>query len=298
MVQTERSMSSMVVACILLVAVGCEPEERALRQSAWSDRADAGQLTSGQVVVDEATGEEVLTVTHPGGGPAVLPLTVIDDPGISAGVYGVRGRVRYEDVSGAGYLEMWSYFPDGSSFFSRTLDTGGAMQQVSGNSPWRNFTLPGDIRGVPGDPKPNRLVVNLILPESGTVWITDLEVVEWDGFPDLDVTAGAWWGGRTGGMIGGGFGGGMGILLGLCGTLIGIGRMRGFVTAVLVVTAAFGVASLIMGLVALADGQPYAVTYPLLLIGALGLFFGIGGLPISRMSYRQRELRQMQALDA
>ena len=170
------------------------------------------------------------------------------------------------------------------------------MQMISGDSAWRDFIVPFDLGADPEQAKPNRLVINLMLPESGTVWVSDLELIEFESPP---LTAGGnWWSDRTAGMIGGGIGSLLGILLGLAGTLIGIGRGRAFVTTILAGTAVLGAVCLIAGFVALTAAQPYAVTYPLFLIGVLGLLFGVGGLPLSRSLYRQRELRQMQALDA
>ena len=62
--------------------------------------------------------------------------------------------------------------------------------------------------------------------------------------------------------------------------------------------AGLGVASLIAGIAALIDGQPYAVAYPLLLGGVLlPIVFG-GGYRLARRAYRESELRKMHALDA
>lgn len=298
--KADRLASSLVVCLLVTSGVGCAeeepvPEERSLRRISWAELSEAGQLPAGQTVVDAAAGEQVLMLSHAGGSPEVFLLAEVIDPDITKQHYAVRGRVRYEDVGGSGFLEMWSYFPDGSQYFSRTLDTGGGMQMLSGDSEWREFVVPFDLGPDPQQAKPNRLVVNLVLPESGTVWISDLELIELDGPPNL--YAGAWWTGRSGGMLGGGIGGLLGLLLALAGTLIGIGRGRGLANVILVGTTGLGALSLITGFVALADEQPYPVTYPLFLIGALALFFGIGGLLLARLSYRQRELRQMQALD-
>lgn len=263
----------------------------------WQKLSEAGSLQSGAVIADATSGSRVLKVSNDSGAFKVFPLAEIDNPEIGTRYYAIRGKVRYEGVGGNGFLEMWSYLPNGS-FFSRTLDTGGPLQVLSGDSSWRDFALPADLGPDLNQAKPNRLVMNLVLPESGTVWISDLELVELDGISNADLVPGAWWGGRTSGVIGGGTGGLIGILLGLAGLLIGIGRGRGVVTTILITTAGLGVVFLIGGLIALGSGQPFAVTYPLLLVGALALFFGVGGLPMSRVLYRQREFRQMQALDA
>jgi hypothetical protein len=54
----------------------------------------------------------------------------------------------------------------------------------------------------------------------------------------------------------------------------------------------------VFGLVALSNGQPYAVYYPLLLVGAVSAALGFS-LPRSlNKRYEEMELRRMQALDA
>lgn len=288
----------MILCLTLTVGNVFGQEERVIANLVWEEISDAEQLQSGELVTDKSTGEQTVMISRSDSSAVLFPLVEILEPEIASSNYAIRGQIRYEGVSGAGFLEMWNYFADGSHYVSRTLGTGGPMQLISGDSAWRDFILPFDLGADPEQAKPNRLVINLMLPESGTVWVSDLELVEFEPPPRTSQTAGAWWSDRTAGMIGGGIGSLLGILLGLAGTLIGIGRGRAFVTIVLAGTAVLGAVCLIGGFVALAVQQPYAVTYPLFLIGVLGLLFGVGGLPMSRVWYRQRELRQMQALDA
>ncbi|MEN6558905.1 MAG: hypothetical protein ABFC54_12065, partial [Thermoguttaceae bacterium] len=59
-----------------------------------------------------------------------------------------------------------------------------------------------------------------------------------------------------------------------------------------------GMVSLVVGLVAVVLGQPYAVYYPLLLGGTiLAAVFG-GNFPMLHRRYQQIELRKMAAMDA
>ena len=110
--------------------------------------------------------------------------------------------------------------------------------------------------------------------------------------------AAAWWSDRDAGMIGGIGGTVLGLLGGLIGSLGGCGKARWLVLPLTAVLAVLGVASLVIGVVALALGQPYAVCYPLLLAGVLlpvvmgPMFF------LMRWAYQQRELRKMAAMDA
>src|SRR6266853_1931256 len=82
--------------------------------------------------------------------------------------YVVSGEVRYQDVEGQGYLEMWTVFPDGQRFFSRTLDAQGPRAALRGESNWRRFELPFDMSGA--SQAPSRLEINLVLPGRGAVW--------------------------------------------------------------------------------------------------------------------------------
>ena len=55
-------------------------------------------------------------------GPASARILVVEAPAVEGDAYAIHGRVAYEGVEGEGYLEMWSVFPDGSRYFSRTLE--------------------------------------------------------------------------------------------------------------------------------------------------------------------------------
>jgi hypothetical protein len=83
----------------------------------------------------------------------------------------------------------------------------------------------------------------------------------------------------------------------LVGTLAGIGNARRFVLALTAVVAVAGAASLLVGVVALLLQQPYAVYYPLLLGGILGMAIFGGQIPLLRRRYEQIELRKMAAMD-
>lgn len=118
-----------------------------------------------------------LKVDGTGQGSAVTVLT-IERPSIKGPRYALTGQVRYEGVEGAGYLELWSHFPDGSQYFSRTLGDAGPMMKLQSTSGWRPFTLPFDATGAP---PPTRLVFNVVLPGRGVVYLGPLRLVESGG---------------------------------------------------------------------------------------------------------------------
>jgi hypothetical protein len=121
-------------------------------------------------VTPPLTGEVVGDEVHIEG-PWHHRLLTVDDPGIDRDVYVVRGTIRFENVVGTGYLEMWSYFPDGGAFFSRTLTESGPMAALSGDSSEREFELPFLLNGAS---VPERVEINVVLPDRGDVWIGSL----------------------------------------------------------------------------------------------------------------------------
>lgn len=108
-----------------------------------------------------------------------------------------------------------------------------------------------------------------------------------------------WWDQQTAGWIGAIGGGGLGTLAGVFGALAGylapkgIGRIPilTFHWIILLV----GVASLIFGIVAVTQGQPYHVYYVPMLVGAVLTFVMGGLLPVIRLRYRQAEQRKLDA---
>jgi hypothetical protein len=186
---------------------------------------------------------------------------------------------------------MWSAFPDGSRYFSRTLATEGPMMALSGTSDWRGFELPFDLNG--GSP-PNRLEINLVLPGAGTVDVGRLELVVLPGGASPD---GAWLPGPSVGIVGGIAGGAIGILGALIGVLVSRRQGRAFVLPAMTAAAITGVALILAGGVALVAGQPPLVVYLFVLPGTvLALAFGLQ-VPRVRRLYADAELRRMRALD-
>lgn len=225
-------------------------------------------------------------------GPATEQVWVVEAPVVDGDQYAITGSVAYENVEGDAFLEMWSEFPDGSRYFSRTLDERGPMAKLAGSSPARPFVLPFFL--TPESPRPVRLELNVVLPAGGRVTLRDLRLGS-----GVAATAapGAWWSEQTAGWIGGAAGGAVGMLGALIGTLCTLGRGRRFVMAGLLALGVAGLGLLAVGAVALALGQPYAVWYPLVLMGVLDPVLAFSLLPTARRRFEEIELRRMQALD-
>jgi MFS family permease len=98
------------------------------------------------------------------------------------------------------------------------------------------------------------------------------------------------------GGIGGGLLGSLGGVLGAAaGTLAPRGKGRSFILGAFTLLTVIGAGHLVLGLYALAVGQPYGIWYPLVLIGAL-LTLVIGSLrPVVRKRYEEAEARKMEA---
>jgi hypothetical protein len=235
-------------------------------------------------------------------------ILTISDPCITSNRYALTGKVKYEHVP-FGFLEMWNYFPDGKAYFSRTLGNSVPVGTLSGSSDWRSFMLPFNI-GKDTKMRPTRLELNVVLTGPATVYLGPLKLVQFEKEQTAGVAVGsggnAWWTGRTGGLIGGGVGGSViGIIGAVIGILTSLGTGRRICLCLLGIMFVFGLVVLALGtvggLVALGCSQPYAVWYPLLMLGVvLGLPSVI--LPLALLStikrqYEQRELRKMHAMD-
>ena len=283
------------VACCLLLGSTAWSEE-VVRRIEWQDPLVANALKAGTVIADPGRAEgRSLRVVHEGTMPVTLPLVTIERPGIRTARYALRGRMRYERVAAGGYLEMWSYLPEGA-FFSRSLDQSGPMRRLEGSSGWRAFVLPFFNRE--GGSPPDKLVLNLVMAGAGTVEIGPLELVQFAADENPRAASTAWWSGRHAGILGAIGGSALGILGAAVGWLGSAGRAKGFVLKTLEGIAWLGIGVLLFGAVAFLGGQPYEVYYPLVLLGAISAALGFS-LPRSLSKrYEDLELRRMQAFDA
>lgn len=288
------------IAALILLSLGSQlfaQGSAPLRTIRWDELARDNRLQAGEVLEADGEHDGVLKIEHAGPGPASFELVEITEPGITGLNYAVTGELRYEDVSGTGYLEMLNFLPGEQWFFSRTLANAGPLASISGTSDWREFQLPAMLGDDPAVARPERLVINLHLEGPGTVYLSDLELSHISP-QAIGTPSGAWWGDRAGGLVGGIAGSLLGLIGAVVGVLAGMGRGRPIVMGLLLLMVAFGSVSLVAGVVALAMSQPYAVAYPLLLLGVLSAGLGGAMFPVMKQRYHAAELRRMQALDA
>ncbi len=251
-------------------------------------------VTAGVTLPGEGPeGATALELRATAASPTSFHLVTIDHPPVTGPAYIVAGQVRYLDLEGQGYLEMWTVFPDGQRFFSRTLASQGTLAALHGESHWRRFELPFDLTGA--SQLPSRLEINLVLPARGTVWLGPIHVQQWAG-PAAPVR-GVWWSERFGALVGAILGSVLGVVGGIIGVLGGRGRARGLVLTLLVGMIAVGGCVVLFGATA-ALSQPRHVWYPLLVIGGASAGIGLVVLPAMRRRFAADELRRIEAMDA
>jgi hypothetical protein len=225
-----------------------------------------------------------------------IPVTTVESPPITTTCWVIRGDVSYHDVQGTGYLEMWSFFPDGSRYFSRTLADAGPMKSLSGSSGRRPFVVP--FFSKEGIPAPVRLEFAVVLPGGGEIELSNTALVQYRPGEDPFTVSGAWFGESRAGLAGGLAGGILGCVGALVGLLSSRGKARGLVLSLARGTVGLGVVLVFAGAVSFLRGQPPGVWGPFLLIGFLAAAVMGGNLPAIRKRYEEAELRRIQSLDA
>lgn len=288
-------MKTYVVFLSLLMLSCSLHSEELLRTVSFSDAYEDVALSAG-----ELNDEDTLTI-EAAPDEQFHPLIELSDPGISSPVYALKGMIRYENVEGEGFLQLDNHFGEKGTFFTKSLASAGPLGKISGSSDWRPFSLPfyansGD-QADGTSPIPEKLSLGLYLPGSGTVSIRGVGLYQYADGEDPLHSAGQWISSRNGIMLGA-IGGG---LIGLWGALIGVissrGKARRFVLGSANALLLIGIISLVGGVAAIAAAQPYAIYYPLLLIGII-LVAVIGSLRRTLSArYEQFELKRMQSMD-
>lgn len=273
----------------LIAAVTASAEELVMNiDPSTAVGSDSITIVDGELRIQAVAGQEQQTLLQ------------LSQLGISAPVYALTGRVRYDGISGDGYLQLDNHFGDKGTFFTKSLATSGPLQSLSGSSDWREFVLPfyANQGNATDAPTPDALTLSLYLPGSGTVALRELALYQYAANEDplgiggfaIGMNVMIWVG-----AIGG-------VLVGLWGALVGYlvprAKARGFVlgSASLLIVAGF--VALAGGVFAVIDGQPYAVYYPLLLLGGI-LVLVVGGIRMHLpRRYEAVELQKMHAMDA
>jgi hypothetical protein len=276
----------------MILTAAARADEQVISTFSWKELADAGKLTAGTLT---GAPDNALKIENRGPGAMSATVLTIEQPKITTDFYAVTGEVRYVNVEGDGFLEMWSHFGETAAYFSRTLGVTGPMAKLTGTSDWRAFMLPFDAKGASS--RPSKLVVNVQLPGKGSVFLRDLKLVQSTSF-DAAATQTGWWSARSAGIIGGVGGALVGCLGALIEWLAARNKARRFVVNTARVLIGAGTASALGGLAAVALRQPYQVWYALLLLGVLVVMIFPFRLRRYQDRYREFELRRMTSMDA
>jgi len=282
MVRRHEASALVLVIAVLIGGAACT------RAPAEPETVSSVEWTTTHPLSGEVRGGTVeIRAANEGGS---FPLVSIDRPAVGNVGYVLSGDVRYRGVHPSGFIQMWSVFPDGSRYFSKTLARQGPQATLEGDAEKRPFEVPFSVAA--GSPSPTRLDVEVVLPGAGTVWVGPLRLTSMG-----DAGAGALWSDRTGGVIGGVAGSMLGLTAAILGVFIARRKHRSIVLACTSALALGGLVVLTAGVWALVSSQPYAVWYPLLLVGGLSVILFGGIRRRARDAYTDAELRRMRAAD-
>jgi hypothetical protein len=289
-------MKSMQMTILLaLVAVPTRASE-VITHIDWITARQKAELLGGAVVTNGTSGAASLQIENSTGKPVSVPLWSLAKPGITESTYAISGKVKYSDVQGEAYIELLSYFDSGGPYFSRTLGRMAPTSGLSGSSDWRDFMLPFFVNDG-SNKRPTKLDINIYFPGNGRIWLGPIDLVQYR-VGEYPTVAGAWWSDQQAGLYGGIGGSLLGCMGAAIGVLTSLGRARA--TAMLLVRslAAIGLTSLIVGAAALINSQPYAVWYPLILIGAITSLLLLTQFRTIQKRFETAELRRMQSQDS
>ena len=177
--------------CVLVWSGRCSAEDkkevgRQIAKIVWLEVDKSGELPkSAKLDKDEQLGE-VVKITRTPDVPQLIEVAKIDKPAATLRAYMLRGKVKFQGVGGEGFLEIWNHFPEPKkgAYFSRTMAETGPLGKLRGDSPWREFILPFSFDDA-AYPMPEKIQFNVYLPQNGTVWLSDLELVE---FPPSELS--------------------------------------------------------------------------------------------------------------
>jgi len=106
----------MLIGLTLLSTVPAGAGENVVQSFEWDAVFDKKNLRDGVEIrhADDGSGDACLHLTVQTSGETKFGLLTIGLPMPTTTLYAVTGEIRYRNVQGDAYLEMWNEFPDGS----------------------------------------------------------------------------------------------------------------------------------------------------------------------------------------
>jgi hypothetical protein len=131
-------MKTILLITTIIFTATARADEQVISTFSWKELADAGKLAAGTFT---GAPDNALKVENRASDAMNATVLTIVQPKITTDFYALTGEVRYDNVEGDGFLEMWSHFGEQAAYFSRTLGVAGPMAKLTGTSDWRAFTL-------------------------------------------------------------------------------------------------------------------------------------------------------------
>lgn len=159
----------LIAGLLLLISTAAALADRELSWPAADKLPKNAKLHAAGKVAKEAVVEVK--------GPADEAVQILEvaDPMVPGHRYMLKGKVKYVGVAKDAYVEMWSHFADDKAYFTRTLSEQGPTAKIQGDSDWREIALPFLSKE---DYLPTKLVVNVVVPGEGTIYLTTLTLTK------------------------------------------------------------------------------------------------------------------------
>lgn len=291
--------------CAALSATAQEPQEKVLRAYDWKDLMSQHPFPNSEIV--SMDGMSVLKIENTNA-PLEITFLTLTNSALIKKVQSIALDMKYENVQRelvpltnsfvythmppdrvpkrivSGSLKLLSYYSPDAEGGDET--TNASWYDIDGTSNWKRHNSAVTPYN---EFLPAKLELKLYLPRTGTVYLRSIKLVG----AQTD-----WWSSQQGGLIGGIGGSVIGCLGGLLGCLAGLGKARRFVVGTTKILIVFGILMTIAGIVAIASSQPYAVWYPLVLIGGILTFVCSGNFHTVKKRYDELEIRRMTSMDA
>ncbi|MFO1022866.1 MAG: hypothetical protein U0903_19545 [Planctomycetales bacterium] len=155
----------------VICGAGCQQSNSGTHEVAridWKEMQANGSLKGKLLAPDE--GEKyghVIKIDSPlkvgtaDGKAVTMPVLEMKAPEITQQMFSLSGWVRHDKIQDGAYLEMWVVFPNGTSYFTRTLADSGPMGQFKGSSDWRRIELPFQMEAGPNAARPKEILLNV-----------------------------------------------------------------------------------------------------------------------------------------